>query len=121
MADIAGESKTRAERSESRPTLSVAGPDLHAALRSVRGMKGLGQAWSQWRFRQGKLVVSFEELQFSIPATGLWNGVAKVPKKFLNRLAGVALDHVEAIPITVEGGRLHVAGFSYDCRWTKGD
>lgn len=114
-------STIRKSDSGSRPALSVAGPDLHVALRSVRAMKGLGTARSEWRFQQGKLVVSFKELQFSIPATGLWNGVAKVQKKFLNRLAGVALEHVETVLIMVERGRLHVAGFSCDCRWTEGD
>ena len=99
--------------------LQVDGKALIGGLNSAKRMKGLGRSRAALHFKDGKLIVAFEQMRFSVPASGNWTGVAKVTKAFLTSLPPIPIDNVKDFTISVQGNTIDMGGFSGKCQWVS--
>jgi len=104
---------------ERKAHLTVNASDLSDAVRPiVRASRRSAANEATFSFANGDLVIEVAGVAATVPATGVWPGVATVPKSALGMLANVS-GRVLEIRITAEN-RLHIGGMSFDARWHEG-
>ncbi|MFN8139943.1 MAG: hypothetical protein U0R49_09120 [Fimbriimonadales bacterium] len=67
-------------------------------------------------YKEGMLAIECGILTRRMPATGKWNGVARLPAPCLLDLAG-ALHVADPITISIRDGRLWIETSSWVCDW----
>ena len=98
--------------------LKVSGRDLATAFKPIARATGVGRRTVSFEFRDGQVVIGFDELRIAIPAVGVWPGVAVVSRAFVKKMATFDLEKLPMIPIAYHNGRITIAERSNDCQWT---
>lgn len=98
--------------------LEVTGRDLANAFKAIKNTKGVGKRKVFFEFRDGKAVIGIDVVRISIPASGVWPGVAEVSRTFIKTMATFDLASLPTIPIAYDAGRIMISDRSHECRWT---